>query len=216
VRLRILVVLALVVATAAACPPVAPPRDGFYWRVSTIDADRAAAMVSWRPGCPVGPADLRVVRVSHRGFDGRDHEGELIVHRDVVDPLRRVFRRLWDERFPIERIRPVDAYGADDDRSMAANNTSAFNCRAVTGGSRWSEHAWGRAVDINPVQNPYVGRTGAVLPPTGAAHLDRSARTPGLIRADGPVVAAFDAEGWGWGGRWTTVRDYQHFSATGR
>ncbi|HSL58775.1 MAG TPA: M15 family metallopeptidase [Acidimicrobiales bacterium] len=213
-----LVALMAWAATCAppACLPPAPPRAGFVWEVSAISAERADAMVSWRPGCPVPYQDLRAVRVSHHGFDGADLEGELVIHADAVDDLESVFRRLWDERFPVERIRPVDEYGGSDDASMAANNTSAFNCRAVTGGTRWSEHAYGRAVDINPVQNPYVSSRGTVLPPAGAAHLDRSAVTPGLIREGDAVVAAFDAVGWGWGGRWTTIKDYQHFSANGR
>jgi hypothetical protein len=213
-----LLVLAAVVTQCGqpACLPPAPPRDGFVWEVSTISAERAEAMPSWRPGCPVPYQDLRAIRVAHHGFDGADHEGELIVHADAVDDLRSVFRRLWDERFPVERIRPVDDYGASDDASMADNNTSAFNCRLTTGGSRWSEHAYGRAIDINPVQNPYVTSGGTVLPPAGRDHLDRTADTPGLIREGGVAVAAFDAVGWGWGGRWSNPKDYQHFSATGR
>jgi D-alanyl-D-alanine carboxypeptidase-like protein len=99
---------------------------------------------------------------------------------------------------------------------MAANNTSAFNCRAVTGGSAWSEHSYGWAIDVNPVQNPYVDSGGAVLPPEGSPFLDRSQKVEGLIHAGGTVVRAFEAIGWGWGGRWEDPVDYQHFSLTGR
>jgi len=112
-------------------------------------------------------------------------------------------------------MEPVDAFGGDDDRSMAANNTSAFNCRTIAGSSRWSEHAFGRAIDINPVQNPYV-RGASVDPPAGATFLDRASGAPGLITADGPVVAAFAKIGWRWGGAWSAGQDYQHFSASGR
>jgi hypothetical protein len=99
---------------------------------------------------------------------------------------------------------------------MAANNTSAFNCRFVSGTARWSEHAYGRAIDINPVQNPYVSSSGRASPPAGAAYVDRSRRAPGMIHAGDAVVRAFAAVGWGWGGSWRGVKDYQHFSASGR
>ncbi|GIU89623.1 MAG: hypothetical protein KatS3mg010_0722 [Acidimicrobiia bacterium] len=183
----------------------------------TIDAALAARMTpsSWRPGCPVPLESLRHLTVRHWGFDGRAHTGELVVHADAVDAMRRVFRSLWDARFPVERMRLVDDYGGSDDASMAANNTSAFNCRLATGSSRWSEHAYGRAIDVNPVQNPYVAG-GRVAPPAGAAYLDRSLPAPGVIRDGDAVVQAFAALGWGWGGHFRSVKDYQHFSATGR
>jgi len=98
---------------------------------------------------------------------------------------------------------------------MAANNTSGFNCRTVEGSSSWSEHAYGRAIDINPIQNPAV-QDGLVTPSAGSRYLDRSRRREGLIRAEGAVVRAFASIGWGWGGYWTSFKDYQHFSATGR
>ena len=154
--------------------------------------------------------------LNHWGFAGEVREGELVVHADWAEAIVAVFRALFEDRFPVEQVRLVDEFGGDDDRSMAANNTSAFNCRAATGSTRWSEHAYGRAIDINPIQNPYVMRSGAVLPPEGAAHARRDPATPGLITTDGPVVAAFDAIGWHWGGRWSSGKDYQHFSATGR
>ena len=174
--------------------------------------------VSWRPGCPVPLDDLRAVVVRFWGFDGRAHDGgRLIVHADVAAGVRDAFRRLYEARFPIRRIEPVDAYGASDDRSMAANNTSAFNCRFATGSDRrWSEHAFGRAIDLNPVQNPWVPPGGPILPPAGAEYADRSDVRPGMVVEGDAVTAAFDAIGWGWGGRWSSVKDYQHFSASGR
>ena len=114
--------------------------------------------VSWRPGCPVALRDLRVITARHVGFDGRVHTGRLIVHRDVAADVARVLRRLYAARFPIRRMVPIDAYGASDFRSIEADNTSAFNCRYVDGTTRWSEHAYGRAVDLNPIENPYVQR----------------------------------------------------------
>jgi hypothetical protein len=168
---------------------------------------------SWRPGCPVPLEDLRYLRVSHVDFGGAAHTGELVVHADAADPTIEVFRRLYEQRFPIRSMRLVDDFGGSDDASMAADNTSAFNCRAVTGGTGWSRHAYGRAIDLNPVENPYV-RGGTVLPPAGRGFLDRSPARPGMAEAG--AVAAFEAVGWSWGGSFSAGPDYQHFSADGR
>jgi len=194
---------------------VDPREAGFRGAVSPIDAEMGRHMsASWRPGCPVGLSSLRLLKLSFWGFDGRSHVGELVVHADVSRDVVAVFRRLYDARFPIERMELVDAYGGDDDRSMAANNTSAFNCRHKTNSTSWSEHSYGRAIDINPIQNPYVaGRE--VSPPAGARYADRSLDAEGMITTGDPVVEAFDAIGWGWGGAWRTVKDYQHFSRSG-
>jgi D-alanyl-D-alanine carboxypeptidase len=156
------------------------------------------------------------VRLRYWDFNGKVQDGELIVHRTLTDDVITAFRAIFDARFPIERMAPVDEYGGDDNRSMDANNTSAFNCRPATGSSRWSEHAYGRAIDINPRQNPYVTASGTVEPSAGTAFLDRTRPVPGLITSDGPVVAAFASVGWGWGGNWNGTKDYQHFSSTGR
>ena len=181
---------------------------------SVTPVTRADLPNSWRPGCPVAPAQLRRLRVSYWGFDGRAHTGTLIVHASVASDLRKVFRRLYLAEFPIRRMRPVDVYGANDDRSMAADNTSAFNCRFVSGTRRWSMHAYGKAVDVNPVENPYVSGS-RVQPPAGRAYLDRSNVRSGMAAPGGTLVRAFSAVGWKWGGRWTGTPDYQHFSTTG-
>ena len=189
----------------------------FRGDIERIDAAQGNRMtgVSWRPGCPVPLRDLRVLTVTHRGFDGRPRIGRLIVHRDVARPVLDVFRALWEARFPIRRLVPVDTYGGSDFRSIEADNTSAFNCRYVDGTARWSEHAYGRAIDVNPIENPYVSG-GSTSHRASRPYLDRSHRRPGMAYAGGALVRAFDAIGWGWGGRWTSVKDYQHFSATGR
>jgi D-alanyl-D-alanine carboxypeptidase len=192
----------------------APPR--FRGAIAVINAEARARMSSsWRPGCPVPLEDLRLLTVKHWGFDRALHQGELVVHRDQARAVLRVLPRLFKARFPIERMRLVDEYGGDDERSMAANNTSAFNCRGVPGSGSWSEHAYGRAIDINPLQNPEV-RDGKVSPAAGADYVDRSRTAPGMIRAGDVVVRAFASIGWGWGGYWHSLRDYQHFSSTGR
>ena len=175
---------------------------------------------SHRAGCPVALTDLRYLRVTHVGFGGAARTGELVVHRDVADDVADVFAALYAARWPVARMRLVDAYRGDDDRSMAANNTSAYNCRRVAGSSSWSEHAYGRAIDVNPVQNPYV-QAGSVDPPAGQryADLDRSAGAAvprGVLRAGDVAVRAFAAAGWEWGGNWTSSKDYKHFSLSGR
>jgi hypothetical protein len=205
--------LALLSSVLALAGP--PPFDG---SVAPIDAETRARMsgVSWHPGCPVGFADLRLVTVTHWDFEGDVRRGRLVVHRRQAQPVLGAMRRLYRLRFPIRRMRLIDAYGADDRRSMAADNTSAFNCRTVAGTTRWSEHAFGRALDLNPVENPYVTASGYVSPPAGAPYASRGRRAKGLVHAGGPVVRAFAAAGWEWGGDWAWPKDYQHFSATGR
>ena len=196
--------------TAAAVP-------AFHGSIATGRAAvRSRVRYSWRRGCPVGPVELRLLRADYWGFDGRVHRGELIVHRDHARRILGVLKRLFQARYPIQRLRLVDAYRADDDRSMAANNTSAFNCRRVSGSSSWSEHAFGRAIDLNPLRNPYVTRGGRVSPPAGRPYANRARRAVGMIHAGDGVVRAFAAAGWRWGGSWSGSRDYQHFSSTGR
>jgi hypothetical protein len=171
--------------------------------------------VSWHSGCPVGLARLRYLRIAYHGFDGRIHTGELIANRSAVPPLKRAFASLYRSRFPIHRMRLVDDYGGSDYRSIEADNTSAFNCRRATGQSRWSQHAYGRAVDVNPIENPYVAN-GRSTHPASRRYLDRSRHRRGMAYAGGALVRAFDRIGWGWGGTWSDPKDYQHFSANGR
>ena len=203
-----------IVSTAA--PALARPE--YTATITRIPRDIRQWMngLSWRPGCPVPLRALRLVTLRYWGFDDRWHWGRLVVHRDQAAKVARAFRRLYAISFPIRRMRLVDAYGADDRTSMAHDNTSAFNCRYRAGSpGEWSQHAFGRAVDINPVENPYVW-SGGVSPPAGAAYLDRSDRRPGMIRHRDAVWWAFRYRGWEWGGDWTDVKDYQHFSANGR
>jgi hypothetical protein len=192
--------------------PALPP---FHASSAPVTAVQLGA--SWRPGCPVGPSQLRTVRVSFVGFDGVAHTGELVVNRAVVADVETVFRRLYALRFPIHRMVPIAHYGGSDTRSMAADNTSAFNCRyaVASGPKRWSVHAYGEAIDVNTVENPYLEGGGRVLPPAGRAYTDRSRYRKGMAVAGGVLVRAFASVGWLWGGRWTASPDWQHFSATG-
>lgn len=167
---------------------------------------------SWRPGCPVEPAQLRRVDVEHIGFDHQTHRGELIVHEHLVPQVITIFEQLHRLSFPIEKIRTADHYPtADDELSMADNNTSAFNCRAIPGSNHWSQHAFGRAIDINPRLNPCVYGAGAFQPQNAADYLDRSRTDPGLLHDGDPAVRVFTDRGWRWGGDWTSPIDYQHF-----
>jgi hypothetical protein len=177
---------------------------------------RAELGASWHPGCPVGPAQLRLVTVPYRGFDGNAHRGVLVVNASVAAGVVSIFEQLYRERFPIRRMTPISAYGGSDDRSMAADNTSAFNCRyaVAPGAKRWSVHAYGEAIDVNPVENPYLER-GRVLPPAGRRFRDRTDVRPGMAVVGGTLVGAFADAGWQWGGRWTASPDWQHFSTTG-
>jgi hypothetical protein len=212
----------LVAALLVAGGPAAEARAGraatFHGHAERLDTATRQRMtgVSWHRGCPVGLGELRLLTVSHWGFDGDVHRGRLVVNRDGAAAMLGVMRRLFQLRYPIRQMRLVDAYGADDHRSMDADNTSAFNCRFVAGSDGvWSEHAYGRALDLNPLENPYVTESGYVSPPAGAPFADRSRRAKGLVHRGGPVVAAFAVAGWEWGGNWPWPRDYQHFSATG-
>jgi hypothetical protein len=191
--------------------PALPP---FEHAVAPVTAAQLGK--SWHPGCPVGPAQLRRVTLGYIGFDGKPHTGAVVVATSAVPAVTRVFERLYAARFPIRRMRTIDRYGGDDHRSMAADNTSAFNCRyaSAPGPKRWSAHAYGQAIDVNTIENPYV-QGSYVSPPAGRAYLDRSRYRAGMAVAGGVLVRAFAAAGWQWGGRWTGSPDYQHFSSTG-
>jgi hypothetical protein len=160
--------------------------------------------------------DLRLVKLRYWGFDREPHMGLLVVHEGVATKIVRIFKRLYAIPFPIRRMHLVDRYGADDTKSMEHDNTSAFNCRWRAGQPGvWSQHAYGRAIDVNPVENPYVW-SGGVSPWNGAPYVDRSDRRRGMIYHGDRVWWAFRNRGWEWGGDWTSVRDYQHFSRNGR
>jgi hypothetical protein len=202
------------VTTPATTAPVAstiPVFSGAVAPVSAVDLGD-----SWHEGCPVGPADLRQLRLSYWGFDDRPHLGALVVHADAVSAVLGVFQRLYEQRFPIRRMDPIATFGGSDPASMDADNTSGFNCRLAVadGPPQWSVHAYGEAIDVNPVENPYL-QGGTAQPTAGNAYLDRENVRPGMAVSGGVLVDAFAAAGWQWGGRWDGTPDYQHFSANG-
>ena len=175
----------------------------------------------WHSGCPVPLARLRVLTVTHWGFDGRVHSGQLIVNQDAAAPLVRVFRQLYALRFPIRHMRLADVYGPRSSQPADGDISGSFECRQAvpspcsggTGTGSWSEHAYGEAVDLNTIENPYVG-CGRTRERSSLPYLNRSRLRPGMVTP--AVVQAFRSIGWGWGGNWTgSTKDYMHFSKSG-
>jgi D-alanyl-D-alanine carboxypeptidase len=191
-----------------------PPFDiDYHGEVSVMPPD-VVARSTWAPACPVAVEQLRYLTLTFWGFDQMPHTGEMIVNAAVADDVVEVFRELFEARFPIEEMRITTAEELSAPATGDGNDTESFVCRPVTGGSGWSQHAYGLAIDVDPFQNPYV-KGDVVLPELATAYLDRTRALPGMITEGDVVTDAFDAIGWGWGGRWTTLKDYQHFSSTG-
>ena len=199
---------------------------GFDSSARPLDASVRHELVAahaWSGRCPVPLSHLRVLTVRYRGFDARSHTGQLIVNADAVRPLTRVFRRLYALRFPIRHMQLSAVYGPRAGRPPDGDFTASFECREASaspcssvanrGTGSWSEHAYGEAVDLNPVENPYVG-CGMTRDKAARTYLDRSRLRRGMVTP--AVVQAFAAVGWGWGGSWGgATKDYMHFSATG-
>lgn len=150
--------------------------------------------------------ELALLDLEYWGFDERIHGGQIVVHRGLAAEVREIFQEILAARFPIESILPVVAFNWCDDASMAANNSSGFNFRYAVGKAKLSQHAYGRAIDINPVQNPYI--KGELVLPPGSVH---NPTAPGTLLVHSTPVVAFERRGWTWGGRWTTLSDWHHF-----
>ncbi|KUF12252.1 M15 family metallopeptidase [Pseudoponticoccus marisrubri] len=175
--------------------------------------------VSWHADldCPAREA-LRLLDIPYTDFAGVAQSGQMIVAASHAEEVLEIFAEARAGGFRIARMQPVHMFFGKDDLSMQANNTSAFNCRLTTSGSRLSDHAFGTAIDINPVQNPFVTRT-KTLPEAGAAYdsaEERAAGQMGVLVPGDAMITAFKARGWGWGGDWRSLKDYQHFSVSGR
>jgi hypothetical protein len=187
-------------------------------RLSGTVRRKVVAAHEWHTGCPVPLSGLRLLNLRYWGFDGRPRWGQLVVNADAVGPLTVAFRRLYALKFPIHHMAFSDEYGPPGARP--SDVTASFECRqavpspctGASGTGHWSEHAYGEAVDVNPVENPYVG-CGMTRDKKALKYLDRSRVLPGM--ATPAVVAAFRAAGWGWGGSWSDSKDYMHFSASG-
>lgn len=193
-----------------------PPPPDARWRAEvTRVPGRVVRRSTWHPGCPVNLDKLRYITMTFWGFDDRPHTGEMVVHAEVADDVVEVFRKMYRARFPIEEMRVRRAGEIDLPPTGDGNNTESFDCRNATLGGSWSNHAYGLAIDINPFHNPY--RNGdLVVPELAGAYLNRERHRPGMIQPGDVVTRAFAAIGWGWGGNWATVDDWQHFSANGR
>ena len=198
---------------------VAPPRRAHTGEISGVPPAVRARMegVSWHgddPRCPRW-ADLAYLQLDHVTFDGVAR-GELVVAAVLAARTVALFRRLWQLGFPVRQLRLVDDFAASDDASMAADNSSAFNFRVIAGTDLLSQHALGRAIDINPVENPWrkadPAGAGRIVPDAGRAFADRTVIRPGMIVRPGPVVAAFDELGWEWGGDWRHSFDDHHIA----
>ena len=194
-----------------------PPADGrFHATVGPITpAIRRRMGETWSPRCPVPLTGLRYLRMSFRGFDGLPHTGEMVVNARVASGVVSVFRRLYAARFPIEEMRLPTTADVEAHPTGDGNNTASMVCRPARGSTTWSAHAYGLAIDLNPFDNPYR-RGDVVLPELASAYLDRRWVRPGMVEPGLVAVRAFAAIGWSWGGDWSSLKDYEHFTATGR
>ena len=226
------ILLATALATSActagrAAPPI-PPRPDVVSNTPPAPAFTSAPLSgeimahtrtkNWHPGCPVSLSDLRVLTVAYHAFDGTVKTGPLVVNASVADDVLSVFRRLFRAGFEIKHIALAGKWHPHrrpGEYASTKSTTAAFNCRPVTHGTSLSQHSYGWAVDIDPVQNPYIGSDGKVLQRAAKAYIDRSQQLPGMIHAGDVVVRAFAKIGWGWGGDWRSLKDYMHFSLTG-
>ena len=198
-------------ATPPDLPP--PPDDAFLWSISEVPPE-VVLRSSWAPECPVTLDELAYVTVSHFGFDGEFHTGELLVNAAWAEEIVGVFERLHEARFPIEQMRVIRAEEIDAPPTGDWNDTTSFVCRPAVGSGSWSQHAYGLAVDSNPFHNPYE-KGDLVLPELASAYTDRAVHRPGMIQPGDVVVEAFADIGWAWGGNWNTLKDWMHFSASG-
>ncbi len=194
---------------------LAPPTSAeFQFSIDPVP-DEVLARSTWDDGCPVGVDDLSYVTLSHLGFDGRPHTGELLVNVSAASDLVEVFEALFAARYPIEEMRVVSAPELDLPPTGDGNNTTVFVCRPATGGTNWSQHAYGLAIDVNPFQNPYW-KGDLVLPELAGYYTDRTTGAVGIISDEDAVTVAFRSIGWAWGGNWSSLKDWMHFSRNGR
>ena len=191
------------------------PGAGFKAMVASPAPRQVVARSTWQSGCPVRRADLAWIRMTYWGFDDARHSGEMLVNGSVAGDVVDAFRQLYEAKFPIESMGIAKLEDLDAPPKGDGNVTGSFACRPVRGGTEYSQHAYGLAVDLNPFQNPYH-RGGLVLPELASAYLDRHWLRPGMITPDGPALRAFASIGWEWGGDWSSLKDYQHFSVNGR
>lgn len=197
-------------ATPSLLPP--PPSGEFEFSAGEVPSE-VLARSSWHADCPIAAADLAYITVSHYGFDEEVHTGEMIVAGSAADAVIGVFGKLFEARFPIEEMRVITAEEIDAAPTGDGNVTTSFSCRPAVNSGNWSQHTYGLAIDINPFHNPYIKRD-LVIPELASFYLDRDLKLPGMV--DGTIVVdAFAEIGWKWGGNWSSLKDWMHFSANG-
>ncbi len=190
--------------------------EGFYYIKLSDDIKQRITGMSYPKDdedIMISYDDLRYIKLKYVDFQGNLHSGELIVNKKLADEVMEIFYELYKANYPLESVRLVDDFGepGDDNLSMAANNTSAFNYRRVTGSKTLSRHSYGAAIDINPKLNPYIDGD-RIAPENGAEYADRSKDFAGKIDHDDLCYKLFVDHGWTWGGDWKGDKDYQHFS----
>lgn len=193
----------------------------YGYSISPISSEVKKRMIkgkSWRKECPVRLSDLRYIRVSYLDFHGNTKMGELVMHKSVSRDIVSIFKGLYTIEYPVKKMRLVSDFEGNDWQSIEAGNTSAFNCRPATGSKKWSKHAYGRAIDINPIENPYISRNGHISHKASLKYrkrIHRDLSNPGdravLLKND-KATQLFKKHGWKWGGDWPATKDYQHFS----
>jgi len=172
---------------------------------------------SWRKSCPIALKDLRYLRLTYRDFNGHSRSGELIVHKNVANEVKNIFAELYNIGYPIKKMNLVSNYKGSDWQSIEADNTSAFNCRKATGSKKWSKHSYGKAIDINPIENPYISRRGRIVHKESLqykkrVHKNSTVAQKAVLLKHDKAVKIFKKYGWKWGGDWSNIKDYQHFS----
>jgi len=194
----------------------APDMSGFYILPIQEDSElyERIAGKSYKEEKSIPLEDLRYLHILHVNGEGETCEGELICNQYIAEDLLDVFVKLYDQQYPIEKVQLVDTYDADDENSMADNNTSCFNDRNVSGSNKKSKHALGLAIDLNPLYNPYIHKVNGketVEPANGDRYADREGEFPYKIDENDLAYYFFTMQGFEWGGNWKSVKDYQHF-----
>lgn len=216
-RLIIFVLLFASCVATFSQQPTANTQQTTSFTIDTISDQVFARMwkKSYKADCTIPRSDLRYLRVLHVDAQGKTHEGEIVCNKKIAKDLIDIFRQLYKARYPIERIRLVDEYDADDELSMRDNNTSCFNFRTVPGRTKLSKHAQGLAIDINTRYNPYVrpGKNGKteVMPTNAKPYVNRSRSFAYKINKGDLLYRLFIQHGFTWGGAWRSSKDYQHF-----
>ena len=185
-------------------------REGFTAEPVPENIRKLMTGKTYKPNKNIGLDDLSYLRVRYYDFDHKIRQGEIIVNKALAKDVLEIFAELFDAGYEIEKIRLADYYDADDDLCMADNNSSSFNYRVVAGTQTVSAHGYGRAIDINPLYNPYIVGD-KIMPPNGEPYADRSKSFPHKIDENDICYKIFTSRGWRWGGHWNTQKDYQHF-----